>query len=228
MKEAMNAKPEKQGNTDVSRRRFLGYAGGLAGAALLLDSCKKEDEPVISSGDGVMDLGMNDTGLLNLIFVISQVEAAFFEQVVLTPFSTNSDEIGLITRMRDHKTAHKELIRTYLDGKGTHVTTDFSAINFGNKDGVLENAELLANISTGNCNEAARLLISDKHVEIVAKMGSVNARHAAAISNMRSLGNFFGPVDAIGEEPGILPANAIATINRFLTTKVSGNNLPNK
>lgn len=213
----------------VSRRRFLGYAGGVAGAGLLIASCTKDDEPVIIEDPEAIDLGENDNGLLNLMYVMEQIEAEFYIQAVQSMYTTfSAEELNVFTHVRDQEITHREFLRNYLNGNGPIVEMDFSGIDFENKAVVLEHAELFENLTVGTFNEAGRLFISDNHVSIASKMASVEARHASTMSNLRSPGNFFATVDVIGSEPGDLPANTITTLNRFLITKVSGNNLPNK
>lgn len=228
MKEVKNTIQEEVSHSKgVSRRKFLGYAGGLAGAGMLIASCKKEDDPVTS--DGAIDLGTNDNGLLNLMFVMQQIEAAFYEQVLnnkFTGISTQQEEY--FKEMLDHEIGHRELLRNYLQGKGTVVQTDFSSVTFSSRLSTLENAELIENLGVAMLNEAGRLFVAGEHVALAGKMASLEARHAATVSNMISKGNFFGPVDVTGAEQGSLPSNTVTTINRFLATKVSGNNLPNK
>lgn len=230
MKEAnnmVNDAPQHNSN-GVSRRRFLGYAGALAGAGLLLDSCKKEEEPV-KPADGMIDLGQNDNGLLNYAFVIQQIEASFYERAIAQPYNDMSALNKLyFTDMYWQEVAHRELFRNYLKNAGPVVNTDFSSVNFSSRDSVLEAAEIIENLSVASCNELGRLFVSGEHVAVIAKIASVEARHATTISNIRNRGNFFGPVDVIGQEPGSLPSNSITTLNRFLATKVSGSNLPNK
>lgn len=228
MKEVKNTIQEEvpQGK-GVSRRKFLGYAGALAGSSLLIASCKKEENVIAT--DGATDLGVNDEGLLNLLFVIQQVEAGFYTELLKNKYTgITAGEEAYFKEMHDHEIAHRELLRNYLAGKGTVVTTDFSDINFSLRAVVLDNAELIENLAVATMNEAGRLFVAGEHVLITAKMASLEARHAATVSNMRSMGNFFGPVDVAGMEQGSLPSNTITTINRFLATKVSGNNLPNK
>ncbi len=230
MKEAKNVMPEYEttNNAGVSRRRFLGYAGGLAGAGLFIASCKKEDPDVIPE-PGAIDLGINDQGLINLLFVAQQVEAAIYIQVMDTPYSgMNELEKKLLTEMRDHEIAHREFFRNYLKGQGTAVQTDLSGIDFSSRAAVLENLELIENLVVASMNEIGRLLVFSDNLEVIVKLASLEARHAGTISNLRSAGSFFGPVDVTGSEPGMLPSNSVTLLNKFLATKVSGNNLPNQ
>lgn len=213
-------------SSGVSRRKFLGYAG-IASAGLFIASCKKEENVVAT--DGATDLGTNDEGLLNLMFVVQQVEAAFYTQLLQNKYTgITLEEEAYFKEILNHEIAHRELLRNYLAGKGTVVATDFSEVTFSSRSSVMDHAELIENLSVATLNEAGRLFVAGEHVSITAKMASLEARQAATISNLRSAGNFFGPVDVAGLEQGSLPSNTVTTINKFLSTKVSGNNLPNK
>lgn len=230
MKDVKNVTPDNETSAvpGVSRRRFLGYAGGLAGAGLLVASCEKEN--TVTEPANVIDLGINDEGLLNLLLVLQQVEADFYKAVLANPYSAMTPmEKEYFTDMEKHEIAHRELLRNYLKSRGSVVTTNFAdTVDFSNKRSVLETAELIENQVVASMNEISRLLVSVEHVAIVLKMSSLEARHAATISNMLSMGAYFNTLDATGSEQGSLPSNTINTINRFLATKVSGNNLPNK
>lgn len=229
MKDVKNVTPgtELSEAPGVSRRRFLGYAGGLAGAGLLIASCEKENKTPETAATA--DLGTHDEGLLNLVLVLQQVEADFYERMLANKYQgMTQQESAYFMEMQKHEIAHREVLRNYLKSKGTVVKTDFSSVDFNSKQNVLETIELIENLGIATVNEISRLLISVEHVALVLKIASVEARHASTISNMLSKGAFFNTLDASGSEQGSLPSNTINTINRFLATKVSGNNLPNK
>lgn len=224
----MNAMPGDESVKRLSRRKFLGYAGGIAGAGMLISSCKKDDDDIITDTSAI-DLGSNDKGLTNLMFVSQQVEADFYAAVMATPFSgMDGREKELIEDIYNHEIAQREYLRNYLQGDGTVVTTDFSSVTFSNRANVLSNAELIENLVVALFNEIGRLYAFSDNAALVAKLASVEARHAATISNMATKGSFFGSVEANGSEPGMLPSNAVIALNKFLVTKVAGNNLPNK
>lgn len=227
MKDEKNVMPEFEQAREVSRRKFLGYTGALAGAGLLISSCEKEkNEP---TEPGAIDLGMNDEGLINLVFVSQQLEFDFYTQVKNNPYNNmHPYEAALFNEMYNQELAHREFLRNYLKDNGTEVTTDFSTVDFSNRVSTLENAILIENTVVAMLNEITRLLAFGDNTAVVAKMASLEARHAATVSNIRSEGNFFSTVDVTGSEPGTLPSNSIITFNKFLVTKVSGTNLPNK
>ncbi|MBS1628574.1 MAG: ferritin-like domain-containing protein [Bacteroidetes bacterium] len=176
---------------NVSRRRFLGYAGALAGAGLLagsLASCKKKDDP----WEGSVDLGSGDNGLLNIVFIITQLQAAFYAQVLLTPYiGMNAQEAKLITDMRNHEIAKRELLRKVLSGAAVaDISPDFTGIDFAKRTAALDTAKQLEDLSVSNHNGIANMLGSAAYVVLNAKMASVEARHSAAIRDMSVMGSF--------------------------------------
>src|SRR3954469_2358122 len=113
---AENKKTVEQDRTVsyVSRRKFLNYAGGASGLVLFAAGCKKDDGNITGGSDGV-DLGSGDTGILNYAYALEQLEAAFYIQVIATPFAGITEaEKGLLTDIRDHEIAHREFFKAAL------------------------------------------------------------------------------------------------------------------
>lgn len=179
------------GAASVSRRRFLGYAGALAGAGLLAGSfasCKKEEDP----WEGAVDLGSSDAGLLNVIYAITQVQAAFYAQALITPFIGMSElEQRYLTDMRNQEITRRELLRKVQGGAAlADLNPDFSRIDFAKRTSVLDNAKQLEDLGVSAYNGIASRLDSPALVELNAKMASVEARHAVAIRDLILMGSF--------------------------------------
>src|SRR5687767_10538724 len=71
----------------VSRRKFMRFAGVLGTTVTIAGiqtACKKEKDT--TNNDGI-DLGSGDVGVLNYAYALEQLEAAFYTQVVASPFS---------------------------------------------------------------------------------------------------------------------------------------------
>src|SRR5579863_3179522 len=97
---------EMPGGINMARRSFLKYAGaGSASVGLLaMASCHK-DHSVTPTG---VDIGSGDFGVLNYAYALEQLEAAFYIQVVATPYSgISSDEKTMLTAIRDHEVCHR-------------------------------------------------------------------------------------------------------------------------
>ena len=95
------------GVAPFSRRKFLGFAGAASGLVLLA-ACKKNDDVM----DGV-NLGSGDVGILNYAYALEQLEAAFYTQVLLTPYAgITAVESTYLKDIRDHEIAHREFFKT--------------------------------------------------------------------------------------------------------------------
>ncbi|MCY7357249.1 MAG: ferritin-like domain-containing protein, partial [Rudanella sp.] len=73
----------------ADRRLFLRYAG-VATGALLIQSCVDKDSmttPLPGTGVTTVDLGTGDVGILNYAYALEQLEAAFYTQVIATPYT---------------------------------------------------------------------------------------------------------------------------------------------
>ena len=101
---------------DFSRRRFLRFSGLAGASALLLGSagmtgCRSDDD---GATEGV-NLGSGDTGVLNYAYALEQLEAAFYTQVMATPYSGMSAlESEYLKDIRDHEIAHREFFKAAL------------------------------------------------------------------------------------------------------------------
>jgi hypothetical protein len=71
-----------------SRRKFFGIMGAGAAVLVAASSCNKEDTG-IKNNAGV-DLGSGDFGILNYAYALEQLEAAFYTQIISTPYANIS------------------------------------------------------------------------------------------------------------------------------------------
>lgn len=212
----------------VSRRRFIGYAGALAGAGLLVGSvgCTKEEDPL----EGAINLGSGDTGVLNLAFALEQLEAAFYSYVVAHPYNSISAlELSYLTDIRDHEQAHREFFRKALGTAAIqNLTPDFSRIDFTKRTSVLDTAKAFEDLGVSAYNGAAKLLTSDAYIEIAGKIVSVEARHAALIRDLIQMGTFTEDafVDADGFDFVRDPKDVLFLANAYIKERLNANNLP--
>ncbi len=214
----------------VSRRRFLGYAGALAGAGLLAGTVgctKKEEDPF----EGAISLGASDFGVLNLVYAISQVQAAFYGQVLLTPYTplkTTDLEYKTIDDMRKHEIAHRELLRKLLGTNAIQdLTPDFSTVFFIKRTSVLDTAKFLEDLSVSAYNGAAKLLDTDAFLDVFAKIASVEARHSAAIRDLILMGSFADDSFAGGgQDYARDPGDVVMLLNAYIKERINPTNLP--
>jgi hypothetical protein len=219
--------------SSIKRRAFIKYAGASAGAVALIVAGCDDDNDKMSNNDGV-DLGSGDTGILNYAYALEQLEAAFYINVVShAAFTTtfSAKEQAILKDIRDHEIAHREFFKTALAGNAiADLEVDFSAVNFGNRESVLNTAKTFEDLGVSAYNGAGNLLTDVNLLLVAGKIVSVEARHAAAIRdllNPRST-DFAGDnvIDANGFDGALMPSDVLSAADPFIKTKINGSNLP--
>jgi hypothetical protein len=212
--------------TQVSRRKFLRFAGAGSAAAVVLAACNKDDN---NNNSGV-DLGSGDTGILNYAYALEQLEAAFYTQVVMTPYSGISDyEKMLLTDIRDHEIAHREFFKTALGAAAIPgLEVNFSSIDFTSRSGVLETAKAFEDLGVSAYNGAGRLITSPDYLVLAGKIVSVEARHAALIRDLLSNGSFADNtvIDANGLDKSRTPMEVLNIAKAYLKSTINASRLP--
>lgn len=209
----------------LSRRRFFGLAGGLAGLGVLatIDSCKK------SSDDGI-NLGSGDLGILNYAYALEQLEAAFYTQVVMSPYSgITAQETAYLQDIRDHEIAHREFFKVALGANAIQgLTPDFSKVTFSDRTSVLSTAKAFEDLGVSAYNGAGQLISSPDYLTLAGKIVSVEARHAALIRDLISEGSFADGtvVNSMGLDTSRSPKEVLAIAGTYIREKLNANNLP--
>jgi len=207
-----------------SRRSFFQVTGGIAAAGMFFAACKKS-----SSNNGV-NLGSGDTGILNYAYALEQLEAAFYTQVIASPYTgITADERALLTDIRDHEVAHREFFKAALGTSAIQaLTVNFSAIDFNSRTSVLNAAKTFEDLGVSAYNGAGKLISNPDYLVIAGKIVSVEARHAAYIRDLLA-DNSFADSTAVGSNGLDLsnsPSIVLAAASAYLTTKIDGSNLP--
>lgn len=210
---------------DVSRRRFFQLAGGIAGAGLLLSACRRRAEPTDTF------LGSGDVALLNLFYVIQQLEAAFYTQVVATPYyGLTVSESQMLTDVRDQEIAHSEFLNKILGSNAvSNIVVNFSAITFADRSSVLTHAAIFEDMAVSAFNGAAHLFTDPQYVYMLAKMASVEARHSACSRDLLNYNSFADStvVNNFGLDQAGTPATVFASAETYLQTRFDSSKLPN-
>ena len=215
-----------------SRRNFIRTAGltTAVGVALFTVGCK-DDDPIVAN-DGTVNLGSNDTGILNYAYALEQLEAAFYIQVLTTPYAGMSPaETAVLTDIRDHEIIHRDFFKAALGANAIPgLEVNFSTIDFTSRDKVLGAAKLFEDTGVAAYNGAGKLLKDVNNLLLAGKIVSVEGRHAAAIADlMRPNTAFFAGDDIIdgnGLDAAKMPSEILAAVQPFVKTKISGSNLP--
>ncbi|MBD2767091.1 ferritin-like domain-containing protein [Hymenobacter sp. BT664] len=239
--------PFSQVPAGLPRRAFLRVAGASAATAgLVLAGCGKTDTPPVVNSN-ILYLGSTstsaadvDAGLLNYFFLLKQLEAAFYQRVVdALPTDLPPAERAFFSDLRDHELVHRETLRYALGNRAYDAAAaqplpfDFSSLTLTTRAGVLAAAQQLEDLGVAAYAGALRLVRTPDLVALVAKMSSVEARHAALLRDLRTPGSFAG--DDVVVNAGVLqsvslaktPAQVIAEAKAFfLPIVVSTDLLP--
>lgn len=213
----------------IDRRKFLSYIGIAGTSAAAIAACSKNDDDNRPPA-GSIDLGSGDIGILNYAYALEQLEAAFYTQVIASPFSgITANEQALLTDIRDHEVAHRDFFKAALGAKAiANLQVNFSAVNFGSRDSVLATAKAFEDLGVSAYNGAGQLLMDSNYLLLAGKIVSVEARHAALIRDLISNGTFADNtvVDANGLDLASKPADVLKAAAPFLKSVIFAGNLP--
>jgi hypothetical protein len=211
----------------MARRSFLRYTGvGAASVGLLaVAACHKDHTVAPTTG---IDIGSGDTGILNFAYALEQLEAAFYIQVITTPYSgMSATELSYLTSIRDHEILHRNFFKAAIGASAIPgLTVDFSSIDFTSRASVLGAAKAFEDTGVMAYDGAGYLIQSPDYLTIAGKIVSVEARHAALIRNLITPGTFVGSdiVAANGLNNSLTIAQVLPIANTYLKTKVSAKN----
>lgn len=214
-----------------SRRTFLKYGGAtVAVTGLLFSGCEKiEDFFPKEPKAKMVNLGSGDIGILNFALALEQLEAAFYTKVVLSGFfpGATAEEIRIFNDLRQHEVAHREFLEAALGKKAIpKLEFDFSMVDFGNRESVLQTAKTFEDLGVAAYNGAGPLLESADFLVAAGKIVSVEARHATAIFDLINPDAAFVDFIDDGLERAFPPSMVLEMAGPFIKTKINANNLP--
>lgn len=176
----------------ATRRGFLKLLG-VGGTLVLLPSVFTacDDDNGVGPDGGPVSLNLsNDVGILNYAFALEQLEAGFYSAVLASAaFSgMSAEQKEVFTDLRNHEVIHREFFRRALGSNrigdlALNSTTVASAVS--NTTTILRNAEAFEDLGVAAYNGAGKYLSDTNNLLIAGKIVSVEARHAAAIRDMR-------------------------------------------
>jgi len=215
-----------------SRRSFLAFTGISAAAlAFGLQACS-EDTVTNPAGDAI-DLGSGDVGILNYAYALEQLEAAFYIQVMSTPYSGMSgEETSILTDIRDHEIAHRDFFKAAIGSAAIpSLSVNFSTIDFSSRASVLATAKAFEDLGVSAYNGAGYYIQNAAYLELAGKIVSVEARHAAAIRDLLSpRTSAFAGDDIVDPATGLdvqrLPSQVLPIAGAYISTRITANNLP--
>ena len=237
----INALDEVQSRIS-SRRRFLKISSvaaltAFAFGALQPESLNARDAflglPIEAIRADAVDLGKGDTGILNYAYALEQLEAAFYTQVMATPFAKmNSAERQILGDIRDHEIAHREFFKVALGKKAIPgLSVNFTTIDFNSRESVLGTAKTFEDLGVSAYNGAGQLLKKGDYLQLAGKIVSVEARHAAAIRDLlMPMSDSFAGDDVVDPTTGLdmakMPSEVLAAAGSFVRNQIDASHLP--
>jgi hypothetical protein len=177
------------------------------------------------------DLGEGDIGVLNYAYALEQLEAAFYTQVIDTPYEGATEvELSNLRKIRDHEVAHVAFLKKALGKAGLGgLEVDFSAVDFSSRKSVLGTADVFENLGVGAYNGAGKLIQNVDYLAAAGSIVSVEARHATTIALLtRGFGKDAAGgknVDRKGLDKALEPAVVLKAAGPFIATEFTANSL---
>lgn len=218
------------------RRTFLKWSG--VSIAVTAIGCSADDrlQPSGRSPFGgatePVDLGTGDFLVLNFAYALEQLEAAFYSQVIDSPYSgIGGEESTVLDDVRKHELVHRDFFKAALGSNAIPaLTVDFTSVDFSSRQSVLETARTFEDLGVSAYNGAGKYLENLDYLLVAGKIVSVEARHAAAIRDLLApkTAAFAGDdvVDPQGLDVVRTPAEVFALADPFITTEIDGSTLP--
>ena len=229
------------------RREFLRMVGlGAAAACLpgLLAACTTDStpSPTASMPDTTaagppppttitLDFS-TDYGVLNLAYLLEQLASAFYTNVkTAPPPDMDSHEQYVLQQIWVHEAIHMSLFKTVLASHGiAQAPLTFASVNFKDRDSVLTTAKTLEDLEVGAYNGAAQFLQSATNLTLVAKIVSVEARHAAAVRDLLAprTSAFAGSdvINSNGFDQALSPSEVVTTVAPYFQNHIVLTNVP--
>ena len=187
--------PQKPG---IQRRAFLRVAGASAATVtLVLAGCGDPEPEPIAPNTNQLNLSPDANGLLNYVYLLKQLSTAFYKKVVdAPPTDLRTGEKAFFDDLHDHELVHRETLRFLLataayDAQlATPLAFDFTSFTLTSRAGVLAAARQLEDLLVAAFAGVLRLVRTPASVLFLAKMASVNARHAAFVRDLLLPGSF--------------------------------------
>ncbi|MEO7218973.1 MAG: ferritin-like domain-containing protein [Gemmatimonadaceae bacterium] len=187
-------------STRRSFLKMLGVGGTIVLAPALFEACDGYSPATAPGmgGGGSASLNLSDDiGILNYAYALEQLEAAFYTAVVASAAfgSLNADQQEVMSDLRSHEVIHREFLKAALGQKaiGTLAfSTTAVASTLTSGAVILKNAEAFEDLGVSAYNGAGKYLKSADYLTLAGKIVSVEARHAAAIRDIRDAAGVTG------------------------------------
>jgi hypothetical protein len=222
------------------RRDFLRWSGagalGLVGLAACDDTSVRTITEVVTDTvtvnpptptfPAVTINFASDLGVLNFAYALEQLEAAFYTQVVATPYAgITAGEAQVMRDLRDHEVVHRDFLRAALATNAIGaLTPNFDSVDFNSRTSVLVTARAFEDLGVAAYNGAGQFLSDAGLLTLAGKIVSVEARHASAIRDLiNPRSRDFAPR---AFDDAMSPQQVLAAAAPFIRNSVTLQNVP--
>ena len=215
------------------RRSILKYATAatISAAAFGVDVDGLKLNEAFAQAAAV-DVGGGDFGILNYAYALEQLEAAFYTQVLATPYrGMSAYEAQVLTGIRDHEITHRDTLALTLTILAIPaLTPNFSRVDFSSRASVLGTARAFEDLGVSAYNGGGQYITNPLFLAVAGSIVSVEARHAALIRDMlRPHSTYFAGddiIDRAGLDVARLPSQVLPIAAPYVATPLSASQLP--
>lgn len=225
----------------TERRRFLKWSGVTLAVAAV--GCSSDSPaaavapvgtaPLFDPGFPTVNLGTGDVGILNYAYSLEQLEAAFYTQVIATPYAgMTAPERQILDDLRKHEVIHREFFRAAIPAavRIPDLQVTFASVDFTSRASVLGTAQVFEDLGVSAYNGAGQLLENLDYLLVAGKIVSVEARHAAAIRDVLQPKTAFFAGDDVVNAQGLdvarVPMQVLPLADPFILTNIDASGLP--
>lgn len=190
-REVVIDRPEKlfQPGTRREFLRMLGMGGSIVLLPSVFAACDNNGITGPPTGPVTLDLS-NDFGILNYAYALEQLEAGYYTVVLGSAAfaGMSAEQKEVFEDFRNHEVIHREFLRRALGSNGIgdlalNQTTASAAV--ATVATILQNTEAFEDLGVAAYNGAGKYLQNADFLGAAGKIVSVEARHAAAIRDLR-------------------------------------------
>ncbi len=219
-------------SVNLKRRQFLQFAG-VSALAMGTVGCKKEktdgiEAPYVNT-DNTIDF-KDDVGLLNYIYALEQLEAAFYTKAAESlPATFSPTQVLFFNDIKLHEIAHREFFKRILSTAAIgSLEFDFSSVNFADANSVFITAKTFEDLGVAAYNDAIVRCKNDYNLILLSQMATVEARHAAYVRSQVDALSFSDLIElaALGADVtnaldvSLAPGKVLDQASKYIKTKL--------
>ena len=222
----------------LGRRLFLRVsAASAASVALVTAGCAKDPVTPTAPDPYKLPLPIGDQGILFYAYLLAIAKTTTYQKVVDAPAADlTAAERVIFADLRDHSVVHRQLLKYLLDPTGANVlypagfAFNLTAFTLTTRAGVLAAALQLEDLTAATYPTILPRFASADKRNLLLKMSSVHARHAATLRDLLAPGSFANStvVDAQGQLITKTPTEVIAVLAPFIAPYIISVTCPDK